>query len=232
MRVWPYISCTRRIAQALLEYARFQPNGALTQETMDIIWHGHSCFTLKSKDAVVVTDPFEMGAKLPKLKADIVSLSGEGETIELEGDPKILDWPGEFEASNTPVESLAVDGNSSVFIFMLDGVKVCHLGTLSNEPSDELLERIGDVDILLVPVGGGVVLDGKTAQKVVEAIEPRIVIPMLYSATESKLQLGGAEEFLKAVGKSELAPREKYSVSGRSALPEGVMEFVVLEPKL
>lgn len=199
---------------------------------MDIIWHGHSCFTLKSKDATIVTDPFDMGAKLPKLKADIVSLSGETEPVEVEGNPKVLDWPGEFEACNTPIESLPVDGDGAVFIFMMDGVKVCHLGYLSHELSDEVLDHIGDVDVLLVPVGGDVVLDGKTAQKVVEAIEPRVVIPMLYSATESKLKIGGAEEFLKAVGKSELAPRDKYSVSGRSALPEGTMEFVVLEPKL
>lgn len=199
---------------------------------MDIIWHGHSCFTLKSKDATIVTDPFDMGAKLPKLKADIVSLSGEAEPVEMEGNPKVLDWPGEFEACNTPIESLAVNGDGAVFIFMMDGVKVCHLGYLSHELSDEVLDHIGDVDILLIPVGGDVVLDGKTAQKVVEAIEPRVVIPMLYSATESKLKLGGAEEFLKAVGKSELAPKDKYTVSGRSALPEGTMEFVVLEPKL
>ncbi len=199
---------------------------------MDITWHGNSCFTLKGKDASIVTDPFEFGAKLPKLKANIVTLSTERDPVLVEGDPKILDWPGEFESANTPIESLASEGENKIFLLMMDGVKICHLGFLSHELSDEILDQIGDVDVLLLPIGGGSVLDGKTAQKVVEAIEPRVVIPMLFSATESTLELSGPEEFLRSVGKSELTPREKYSVGGRSALPEGVMEFVLLEPKL
>lgn len=201
---------------------------------MDIIWHGHSCFTLKGKDATIVTDPFEgLGTKLPKLKANIVSLSGEGEIAEVEGEPKVLDWPGEFEVSNVAIESFNPNGDPyNVFIFSLDGIKICHLSYLSHELSDETIEHIGDVDVLLVPVGGGEVLDGKTAQKVVEAIEPRVVIPMLYAATESKLKIKGAEEFLKALGKGEKDPVEKFSISSRSALPEGNMEVVVLEPKL
>ena len=201
---------------------------------MDITWHGHSCFTIKGKDATIVTDPFEgLGPQLPKLKANIVSLSGEGEIPEIEGDPKVLDWSGEFEISNVPIESFSPNGEPiNIFIFVLDGIKICHLSYLSHELSDETLDRIGEVDVLMVPVGGGEVLDGKTAQKVVEAIEPRIVIPMLYAATETKLKIKGAEEFLKAMGKTWKEPVEKFSISGRSNLPEGNMEFVLLTPKL
>ncbi len=201
---------------------------------MDITWHGHSCFTIKGKDATIVTDPFEgLGPQLPKLKANIVSLSGEGEIPEIEGDPKVLDWSGEFEISNVPIESFSPNGEPiNIFIFVLDGIKICHLSYLSHELSDETLDRIGEVDVLMVPVGGGEVLDGKTAQKVVEAIEPRIVIPMLYAATETKLKIKGAEEFLKAMGKTGKEPVEKFSISGRSNLPEGNMEFVLLTPKL
>jgi len=200
---------------------------------MDISWHGHSCFTIKGKAATIVTDPFEMGAALPKLKADIVSLSGEGKTVEVDGTPKILDWPGEFEVSGVSIEAITPEGeSSSIFIFALDGIKICHLGYLAHELSDIVLDQIGDVDILMIPVGGGMVLDGKTAQKVVEAIEPRLVIPMVYTATETNLDIKGAEEFLKAVGKTEQAPIDKFVVAARAGLPEGVMSFILLEPKL
>ncbi|QQR54708.1 MBL fold metallo-hydrolase [Candidatus Peregrinibacteria bacterium] len=200
---------------------------------MDIIWHGHSCFSLKGKDATIVTDPFKLGAELPKLKADIVTLSGEGKTEEVEGDPKILDWPGEFEVSDVAIVSLAPNGGeSNIFTFALDGIRICHLGYLSHEISDEVIDQIGDVDVLLLPVGGEIVLDGKLAQKVMEAIEPRVVIPMLYSASASDLKLSGAEEFLKAVGKTELEARDKYTIGARSALPDGNMEFILLTPKL
>jgi len=201
---------------------------------MDITWHGHSCFTIKGKDATILTDPFEgLGVKLPKLKADIVSMSGEGEMVELEGTPKVLDWPGEFEIANVSIEAFSPNGEPfNIFIFAIDGLKICHLSYLSHELSDETLDRIGEVDILMVPVGGSEVLDGKTAQKVVEAIEPRVVIPMLYAATETKLKIKGAEEFLKAMGKTEKEPVEKFSISGRSSLPAENMEFVLLAPKL
>jgi L-ascorbate metabolism protein UlaG (beta-lactamase superfamily) len=211
---------------------------------MDITWHGHSCFTIKGKDAVIVTDPYEgLGNTLPKLKADIITLGDElaekkGKIAEAEGDSKTLDWPGEFEVSNVPIESFSADRfaknggpegvNVNIFIFAVDGVKICHLSGLAHELSDELLEHVGDVDVLLIPVGGEDVLDGKTAQKVMEAIEPRVVIPMYYSSGDSKLKIKGPEAFLKAVGKTELQPVEKYSVE-KSGLTDGAMEFVLLE---
>ncbi len=205
---------------------------------MDITWHGHSCFSIKGKDASVVTDPYvNLGNSLPKLKANIVTLAAErsdheSDIASVEGDPKILDWPGEFEVSGVSIESLNPNGDKEmIFLFQIDGIKIAHLSHLSHELSDDILDRLGDVDILLVPVGGNIVLDGKTAQKVVEAIEPRVVIPMFYAATETKLKISGPEEFLKAVGKTELEPVEKFSVSARSSLPEESMEFVLLSPK-
>ena len=200
---------------------------------MDIIWHGNSCFTLKGKEAMIVTDPFKRGAALPKLKANIVSLSEEGEKESVDGEPKILDWPGEFEASGVAIEALIPEGEqSSVFIFALDGIKICHLGHMARELHDDVIDHIGDVDILLIPVGGGSVMDGKTAQKVVEAIEPRVVIPMLFNATETNLNIGGAEEFLKATGKTELVAVDKFTAASRANLPEGNIQFVLLEPRL
>lgn len=203
-------------------------------ELMDFTWHGHSCFTIKGKDATVLIDPFEgLGPKLPKLKADIIILSGQGETSEIEGNPKLIDWPGEFEISNVAIETFNPNEDAhTICIFSLDGIKICHLSYLSHELSDEIIEHIGDIDVLLIPVGGSEVLDGKTAQKVVEEIEPRLVIPMLYAATETKLKIKGAEDFLKAMGRADKESQEKFSVNGRSALPEDNMELVLLSPKL
>lgn len=201
---------------------------------MDIIWHGHSCFTIKGKDATIVTDPYTgLGVNLPKLKANIVSLAGEGEIAEVEGDPMVLDWPGEYEVSNVSIESICPLGDeTNIFVFTLDGLRIAHLGYLSHELSDEILEKLGEIDILLAPVGNTAVMDGKMAQKVAESIEPRIVIPMLYAATESKLGLKGPEEFLKAVGKIGLEAQAKLTAGARSTLPQGTTEFVLLEPQL
>ncbi len=214
---------------------------------MDITWHGHSCFTIKGKDATVITDPYEgLGSSLPKLNADIITLGDElaeekGSVAEIEGDPKILDWPGEFEVSNVAIEAFSADKfaknggpegvNVNIFIFVVDGVKVCHLSGLAHELSDELLDHIGDVDVLLLPVGGGDVLAGKAAQKVMEEIEPRLVIPMYFTTDKSKLNIKGPEEFLKTVGKTELKAIDNHSIAGKSSLSDGVMEFVLLAPQ-
>lgn len=213
---------------------------------MDIIWHGHSCFTIKGEEAIIVTDAYDgLGSSVPKVKADIVTfgdeLAGkEAEQTSYEG-AKVIDWPGEFEVSGVAIEGFSADRfareggvegeNVTVYVFAVDGIKICHLSGLAHELSAELLDHIGDVDILLLPVGGKAVLDGKKAHSVVESIEPRVVIPMYYSATNSKLEIGGAEEFLKAVGKTELAAEKKYTVKGKSALPDGLMEFVKLDPQ-
>lgn len=204
---------------------------------MDIIWHGHACFTLKGDRATVVTDAYNgLGTTLPKLKADILSLGDElgiknGEVAPVDGDPKVLDWPGEFEVAGVSIESFPTDTNEGlIFMFYIDGIRVCHLSSLAHEISDELVERIGDIDVLLLPVGGGDVLDGKAAQKVLEALEPRVVIPMYHAAADSKLNIDLPTEFLKAMGKTELDPVDKYVAKGRSALPEETMEVVLLNP--
>ncbi|MFT7183954.1 MAG: L-ascorbate metabolism protein UlaG (beta-lactamase superfamily) [Oceanicoccus sp.] len=213
---------------------------------MDITWHGHSCFTIKGESVTIVTDAYEgLGSKLPKLSAKILTfgdaLAGkEGTKLEIEG-AKVLDWPGEFEVSGVGIEGFNAADNAkeggaegedvNIFVFSVDGIKICHLSGLAHELSDDLLNHVGDIDILLLPVGGTVVLDGKRAKGVLESIEPRIVIPMYYSATESKLEIGGAEEFLKLVSKTELEAVKKFSVKDRSDLPDGLMEFVKLEPQ-
>ncbi len=72
-------------------------------------------------------------------------------------------------------------GKNSIFIIEVDGWKICHLGDLGHELSDEQLRRIGSVDVLMIPVGGVYTLNGTEANKVVEQIKPKeYVFPMHY----------------------------------------------------
>ena len=64
-----------------------------------------------------------------------------------------------------------------------------------------------------------------------EAIEPRLVIPMYFADGDTKLNITGAVEFLKIVGKTELQPEAKYSLKSKSELSDLAMEFVLLEAK-
>lgn len=216
---------------------------------MEITWHGHSCFTIKEKGATIVTDPYtNLGTKLPKLKGDIVTLSDElidteGNIAEVAGEPKVLSWPGEYEVKGVGIEGFsafhfaksaesAEKANCKVVIynFFVNGFKICHLSGLGHRLTSELTESIGDVDILLVPVGGNLVIDAKKAVEVIEAIEPRVVIPMYYKTPGSKLELGGVEDFLKAVGQESAEEMEVFEAKKRENLPEDKTDYVVLKP--
>ncbi|MBU1019146.1 MAG: MBL fold metallo-hydrolase [Patescibacteria group bacterium] len=218
---------------------------------MEITWHGHSCFTIKEKGVTIVTDPYtNLGTKLPKLKGDIVTLSdelidAEGDIAEVDGEPKVLSWPGEYEVKGVGIEGFsafhfaksaekAEKANCKVVIynFFVNGFKICHLSGLGHRLTSELTESIGDVDILLVPIGGNLVIDHKKAVEVIEAIEPRIVIPMYYHVPGSKLDISGAEEFLKAVGKEGAEEIEVFEVAKKEDLPDDKTDYVVLKPML
>ena len=218
---------------------------------MEITWHGHSCFTIKEQGVTIVTDPYtNLGTNLPKLKADIVTLSDElidteGNVAKVEGDPKVLSWPGEYEVKGVGIEGYsafhfaksaekAEQANCKVVIynFFIGDFKVCHLSGLGHRLTNELTESIGDVDVLMVPVGGNLVIDHKKAVEVIEAVEPRIVIPMYYSVPGSKLDIGGVDEFLKAVGKTDSEELEVFEAKKKENLPDDKTDYVVLKPVL
>jgi L-ascorbate metabolism protein UlaG (beta-lactamase superfamily) len=72
-------------------------------------------------------------------------------------------------------------GRNGIFIMDVDGLRIVHLGDLGHVLSDKQVRALGDVDILMIPVGGVYTLNGLDAAKVVEQIKPRrYIIPMHY----------------------------------------------------
>ncbi len=219
---------------------------------MDIQWHGLSCFTLKGKNGTLVTDPYDRsaaGLKLPKLNADVVVANSDDEshaTKEFGGEVRVFDWPGEYEAKNIIVQGISAydrprekeDGKKDeanrviIFTIKIDGFNVCHLSNLGHKLTPEMLEAIGDVDILLVPVGGSVCLDAKKAHEVIEQLEPRIVIPMYYKVPGVKLPLAEIGGFLKEVGLHAPVSEKVLKLQSPSNLPQEQTEFKILEPVL
>jgi len=70
-------------------------------------------------------------------------------------------------------------GKNAIFVFEFDGLKVVHLGDLGHELTAEQVEKIGAVDVMMIPVGGTYTIFEETADKVVVQLNPkRIVFPM------------------------------------------------------
>ncbi len=136
---------------------------------MEITWYGHSCFRLRTRQATVVTDPYQKGTgyNLPRLRADIVTISHDHpqhcNVQAVKGDPKVISGPGEYEVKGLFVIGIPtfhdgrqgkLRGPNTVYLFALEDLTICHLGDLGHVPTQSQIEDLGDPDVLLIPVGG------------------------------------------------------------------------------
>jgi L-ascorbate metabolism protein UlaG (beta-lactamase superfamily) len=196
---------------------------------MDITWLGQACFKVKGKQASIVLDPYtdQIGFRLPKVEADIVTVSHDhydhNAASEVGGDPFVITGPGEYEIKGVNVAGVssfhdnnkgAERGKNILFSVHIDNVKVAHLGDLGqNELTLAQVEALGNVDILMIPVGAVYTIDAATAAKIVSSLEPLIIIPMHYQDKESKVDLEPVEKFLKEMGREEVETVKKLTIS-------------------
>jgi L-ascorbate metabolism protein UlaG (beta-lactamase superfamily) len=211
---------------------------------MDLTWLGHACFRLRGREGVVLTDPPDprSGHAIPKTDADLVTISSDdpahGSLRSVGGEPVVLSGPGEYEVREILVTGIrtfrddekgARKGRNTVFAIRLDDLVVCHLGSLGHSlPSDDL-ERIGDVDIALVPVSAeGDGLSAAVAAEVIHQLEPKVVVPMTYDPDSTKKD-SAFERLLHELGVKDLVPVPKLSIT-RSSLPENI-QVVALDSR-
>jgi len=216
---------------------------------MEITWFGHSCFRLRNRDATVVTDPFDksLGYELPRVRADIVMVSHNhphhNYLKAVKGDFKVISSPGEYEIRSVFITGIATypskdrrksnedgdEGRNIIFVFEFDGLTVCHLGDLTQVPTQTQVEALSNVDVLMVPVGGGTSLKAAQAAEIISLIEPYIIIPMHYKTSAISLKLDKVDQFLKEMGTARIEPVDVLKVT-RSSLPEET-RVVVLNPR-
>ncbi len=209
---------------------------------MKIQYHGHACFSITEGKVTVVTDPYsdKTGMKLPALTANAVTTSHDDEAFNnvgaVKGSPVILNWPGEYEASGIYFKGIHSFHNpkedkeqleNTVFTINFNDIRFCHLGAQGTKLTPEQLEQVGDVDILFVPVGGKLTVDAKKAKEIVEQIEPRVTIPMMYHADGSKLGLAPIKEFLGLMGADATQALDEFTAK-KSDMPEDTSKVVVL----
>lgn len=209
---------------------------------MNIQWYGQSCFKIQNSKTTIYTDPFsaEIGLKPPRGKADIVTVSHnhyDHNYIDcLENKPFVIKGPGEYEVKNVQICGInswhddqegKMRGGNTIYTIKIDELTFCHLGDLGQtELEDEQLEKIGEVDILMIPVGGIYTIDGAGANQIINQIESAIAIPMHYKIPGLKIELESIERFLKEMGVKPVPQKEFKIKAGQ--LPQET-EVVVLE---
>jgi len=208
---------------------------------MDITWLGHACFRIRGKQATIITDPYapDLGYSLGKPTAHIVTVShqhpGHSYSEGIGGQPKLVEGPGEYEISGVLIIGIATfhDGErgtnkdkNTVYLMEIDEVSVCHLGDLGHMLTAEQIEELGNVDVLLLPVGGVSTINASTAAEVVRRLEPKVVIPMHYQTPEINRELQPVDGFLKEMGIEQVSPQPKLSIT-KSNLPEHTQIFLL-----
>ncbi len=209
---------------------------------MEIVWLGHSCFRIRGREATIVTDPFDktLGYPMKKPTATIVTVSHQHPQHSfvqgVTGTPRIISRPGEYEVANVFINGVATYhdseqgaelGRNTAYVMQIEDVVICHLGDLGHVPTAEQIEQMSDVDILMVPVGGGPTIGPAAAVETISLLQPKLVIPMHYKTEVVKVDLAPLETFLKEMGVREVVSRPKLAV-GKSSLP-GETGVVVLD---
>lgn len=163
---------------------------------MKITWLGHSAFKVEGKEISIVHDPFKniLGYKLPtNLLADVVlsshSHSDHSNVAGVNGEFKLINQVGDCTVGDIDIKGIhsfhdnqegQKKGNNIIFTYTLDGIKIAHLGDLGHVLSTEQVELLRDIDVLLVPCGGGFTIGSDDAVTVIDQVNPKIVIPMHY----------------------------------------------------
>jgi len=211
---------------------------------MEITYLGHSSFLLRRKQVKLLTDPFSnsVGFKLKKQKVDVVTISHDHEDhndlSQIEGNPLVIAGPGEYEIHGVMIEgfnsfhdnSLGKErGKNTIYVIDMGEMRLVHLGDLGHQLTQEELDVLDGVDVLMAPVGGSVTLEPEEMVKLIKKINPSIVIPMHYKTgghSRSFDKLIGVEEFVKLM---EMVPKNQKKLKiKKSELPEE-MELVILE---
>jgi L-ascorbate metabolism protein UlaG (beta-lactamase superfamily) len=212
------------------------------KDMIDIWFHGQACVRVKGKTATIVFDPYDpeyTGLSALKLTADIVCVTHQHKdhnnaaavsgTSEEGKPPFVISGPGEYEISGVNVVGItsfhddkegAERGKNTIYHVTIDDVNIVHLGDLGQKKlTQDQVEELSVCDVLFIPVGSVYTISGKDATDIIAQIEPKIIIPIHYKLPGLKFELEGIETFLSAMGKENLEPVQKLSVS-RERLPE------------
>ena len=210
---------------------------------MQIQYFGLSSFKITTKEATIITDPFdkESGLTPPRGAAEIVILAEKNNPLynatsgirqPADGEPFLISDPGEYDLKGVTVTGIPLlqDENRYVTVFLVEceDISILNLTHIRewNIKQDDL-DDLGEIDVLILPVGSNSVLTPKLAAQIAHDIEPKIVIPSHYETAGLKLPNEKVDVFVKQFGaKSETL--EKLTIKKKDFV-EDKTQVVVLE---
>jgi L-ascorbate metabolism protein UlaG (beta-lactamase superfamily) len=211
---------------------------------MKLKYLAHSSFLLTSDSGTrIVTDPYSIGPdfrhKAVSEVADIVTVShdhGDHNAVStIQGSPDVISAEGTIQSKGISIKGVATyhdeaegkqRGKNIVFCFTVDGVNVCHMGDLGHLLNRAQIEELGNVDVLLIPVGGNFTIDAAAATKICDDLKPGIIVPMHYKTKEKDIPIAGVEDFITGKKNVEQKATNEVQVE-KNTLPAGTVIYVL-----
>jgi len=199
----------------------------------DIAYKGGNGVVIATKKSTVVIDP----------KLSVVGLKDYPvkEAVELATEPRLalngpdaklsIEGPGDYEIGDFSISGVGAvrhidtdkDGKvATIYRLEVGEIRIALLGNITPSLTDEQLEALGVVDMVILPVGGGgLTLDATSAAALVRQIDPKVVIPTHYAGEGLAYEMPQEplETFVKELGAPVEDAGNKYKVKGAVSLP-------------
>ncbi|MDP2788911.1 MAG: MBL fold metallo-hydrolase [bacterium] len=206
---------------------------------MIITYFGKQFFKITQGDMVIAFNPVSknsksgisahFGADIALSSTNHADYNGLDQLSHGERAPFTITSPGDYEIKEIFIKGALSNSEISgkkyintIYSLTVDGVNIAFLGALSNsEISKEAHEAVDSPDILFIPIGGGGLLDAKSAARLSSSLEPKMIIPMDYDSASLKT-------FLKEVGDEEATVIDKLTLK-RKDLENKEGDVVVLK---
>ena len=210
---------------------------ALGRDEVRFTYVGHSTFLIESPQLVRIATDYN-GYIKPPMIPDIVTMNHAHSTHftdrpEPEIKHVLRGWAGnerparidinfkDVRVRNVPTNIRTYDGGTerhgnSIFVFEMANLCIAHLGHLHHTLSQQQLNEIGKVDVVLVPVDGSYTLDMEGMMEVLQSLKAKLMIPMHFFSTYT------LERFISRISRDwdvETSPIPSVVVS-KTALPE------------
>lgn len=209
---------------------------------MHLSWHGQYTIKIQTRDTVIITDPYSpsTGLRPFRAQANVIALSNPTDpdmshVSGIQGEPTILSGPGEFTLSGFTLHAIPWRADNgaerAIHRFAVEGMCLVNLASLNRDLTATEFQEIEktDIDVLLIPAGGGTALSSKQAAKLVTTLEPRLVIPIHIAVAGLKEKLEQVDAFAKEFG-VKASQAEKKIIVKSSRLPKEEMQVSILVP--
>jgi L-ascorbate metabolism protein UlaG (beta-lactamase superfamily) len=218
---------------------------------MKINWYGHAAFRITTaKGTKIIIDPYEAGSFNGALaygkindEADIVITSHDhadhNYIKDIPGEYIHIDREGSREIKDVKIKDIPVfhdnaggkeRGRNLISVIAADNLVVAHLGDIGHNLERDDLQKMGKVDVLLLPVGGFFTIDAATAVVIMNEIKPSITIPMHYKTSKCAFPIAPVADFTKGQKNVRMLKESEIEIT-RETLPREP-EIIVLRHSL